>query len=352
MRRTAACSIVMILTWTTAAQAVVLFSDNFEGYTAGTGDSAPLDKNTAGPNAADNGAGNPWWGPFPPNLRVVSTGEGGVTAHSGNQMVRGLSTGGDLDQDYYNLAYRLNNGSAFGGNVAVDWWFYDPLGAGGANYQDYGALGYYGNVPSDTDYPTDSGSGILTGINQRLSLGAANTPGNDTTKYQARVVGATDGTINTNGWYNTTATRSVGWHEAKIVLGVPAGTATQVSFYIDDMVNPLLVHNITSSSGINVIELNGAFGPQPGYYDDVSVSSPLLGDYNNDGKVNSQDYVIWRKTNLNGDQGYTDWRSNYGTGDTGSGSGLVGGASVPEPATAVLVILAAASFCAWRRPNS
>ncbi len=38
------------------------------------------------------------------------------------------------------------------------------------------------------------------------------------------------------------------------------------------------------------------------------------GDYNGDGKVDAQDYVIWRKTNINGAQGYTDWRANYGTG--------------------------------------
>src|SRR5262245_55178519 len=212
---------VMILGFATSARGVVLFSDNFESYASGTGDSTPLDKNTAGPNADTNGSGNPWWGPFPPNLRVVTSGDGGVTAHSGNQMVRGLSTGGDFDQSYYNLTYRLNNGTDFMGNLVVDWWFYDPLGSGNNNYQDYGALAFYSKVPVDTDYPTASGSGIVNGINQRLSLGAANTPGNDTTKYQARVVGATDGTINTNGWYNTSRNRSVGWHEARIALGDP-----------------------------------------------------------------------------------------------------------------------------------
>ena len=78
MRRTVAWSIVIILTWTTSAHAVVLFSDGFETY---VGSNNPLDANYApGPNAAPNGGpGNPWFGPLPPNLRVVSAG-GGLAA--------------------------------------------------------------------------------------------------------------------------------------------------------------------------------------------------------------------------------------------------------------------------------
>jgi hypothetical protein len=322
----------------TPARAVVLFSDDFESYTSGAGDTVPLDSNVDGPNAGTNGSGNPWWGPFPPNFRVVPSGENGVTAHSGNQMIRGKSTGSDFDQQYYNLAYRLNGGSAFQGNVSVDWWFYDPLGSGGSDFQDYGALDNYTDAPSDTDYPTANGSGILNDIVQRLSLGAANTPGNDTTVYQARVVGATDGTINDNGWYNTTRARTIGWHEARISLGTPNDANTQVSFYIDDMTNPLLVHSLETSGGINLIELNGAFGPTPGYYDDVTVSVPLDGDYNGDGVVNAADYVLWRKglgtTYQQSD--YDVWRENFG--DTG-GSGSLAAATVPEPASVLLLIM-------------
>ena len=32
----------------------------------------------------------------------------------------------------------------------------------------------------------------------------------------------------------------------------------------------------------------------------------LLGDYNDNGKVDAADYVVWRKTNINGPQGYID----------------------------------------------
>src|SRR4029078_11756783 len=116
------------------------------GYTAGGN---PLDKNTAGPNAAPNGSGNPWFGPNPPNARVVGV-DSGVSPHSGNNMIRGaFVTGGDLGQNWYNLAYRLNGGNPFTGNIQFDWWFYDPVGQGAnsLNFRDYAAVGFYNTAP-------------------------------------------------------------------------------------------------------------------------------------------------------------------------------------------------------------
>src|SRR3954468_9661987 len=118
-------SCLTLCIFASATSAAVLYSDGFESYTAGGN---PLDKNVAGPNAAPNGSGNPWFGPAPPNGRVVgadSTNGPTVTPHSGNNMIRG-SAPSDLDQNWYNLAYRLNGGNPFSGNVQFDWWFYDP----------------------------------------------------------------------------------------------------------------------------------------------------------------------------------------------------------------------------------
>jgi hypothetical protein len=241
--------------------AQLLFSDGFESY---TGAGNPLDKNTAGPNAAPNGSGNPWFGPAPPNARVVGA-EGSVTPHSGTQMIRG-SAPSDLDENWYNLAYRNNSGSAYTGGIAYNWWFYDPLGSGGSNFRDYAALGFYNTAPGNTDYPgTGSLNSGLTQV-QRLSLGASSPSGFDNTKYQARVVGATDGLA--NGWFNLSVARSVGWHEGKIVVD----GANNVSFYIDDMNNPVLTHSGVTTFGYNVLELNTDQGPTTGYFDDVSFS--------------------------------------------------------------------------------
>jgi hypothetical protein len=62
----------------------------------------------------------------------------------------------------------------------------------------------------------------------------------------------------------------------------------------------------------------------------------LPGDFNDDGKVDAADYVVWRKTD--GTQpGYNDWRANFGR-TSGSGA-AVGAAAVPEPGSIAL-------FCA------
>jgi hypothetical protein len=244
--------------------AQVLFSDGFEGYTAG---GSPLDKNySSGANAAPNGSGNPWFGPAPPNARVVGT-EGSVSPHSGSNMIRG-SAPSDTDENWYNLAYRLNGGNSYTGNVEFDWWFYDPLGSGGSDYRDFAALGFYNTAPGNTDYP---GTGSLNSSSriQRLSLGASSSQGTgfDATHYQARVVGATDA-YNTAGWFNTTATRSVGWHHGRVVVN----SANLASFYIDDMVTPVFSHDAVETFGYNVLELNNNYGPTSGYFDDVSFS--------------------------------------------------------------------------------
>jgi len=55
------------------------------------------------------------------------------------------------------------------------------------------------------------------------------------------------------------------------------------------------------------------------YWDINGAGSAVLGDYNNDGKVDAADYVTWRKTNINGATGYTNWRTNFGALSGGAG---------------------------------
>jgi probable HAF family extracellular repeat protein len=75
------------------------------------------------------------------------------------------------------------------------------------------------------------------------------------------------------------------------------------------------------------------------------VPGPALpGDYNNDGTVDTADYVVWRKTD--GTQtGYDQWRVHFGEnmGATGSASAAAEpiSATIPEP---VSIALAAAGF--------
>jgi hypothetical protein len=71
---------------------------------------------------------------------------------------------------------------------------------------------------------------------------------------------------------------------------------------------------------------------------DYAVPELLPGDYNDDGKVDAADYVVWRKTG-GPPSDYTTWRTNFGQ---PGGGGSVWNANVPEPAGALLFMLGAA----------
>jgi autotransporter-associated beta strand protein len=96
----------------------------------------------------------------------------------------------------------------------------------------------------------------------------------------------------------------------------------------------------------------------------LNASAPSLpGDFNSDGKVDAGDYVTWKKNDgtnnaLANDNGlgvpiganhYNLWRANFGNPPgAGSSGGALGGAAVPEPGTASLLLICAAIAALWR----
>jgi hypothetical protein len=70
----------------------------------------------------------------------------------------------------------------------------------------------------------------------------------------------------------------------------------------------------------------------------------LPGDYNQNGVVDAADYALWRKNpgNFPADA-YATWRSHFG--QTAGGSGASLNTTVPEPATLVMLMFAAAGWC-------
>jgi hypothetical protein len=76
----------------------------------------------------------------------------------------------------------------------------------------------------------------------------------------------------------------------------------------------------------------------------------LPGDFNRDGKVDSADYVVWRNTGINGQQGYDAWRANYGKSGPSFGSARFGNgaAQVPEPAVLMLTLITATIVSIYR----
>ncbi len=115
--------------------------------------------------------------------------------------------------------------------------------------------------------------------------------------------------------------------------------------------------SVTNNPGDNDYKLTSLLAPPP-------PSGKSKGDYNNDGKVDAADYVVWRSTvgsetdlRADGDGSliisqadYIHWRDNFGT--TGLpvvGSGVGSAAAVPEPGTALLLIVGVASLWLFKR---
>ena len=75
----------------------------------------------------------------------------------------------------------------------------------------------------------------------------------------------------------------------------------------------------------------------------LTALAAIPGDFNNNGVVDAADYVVWRKTDGT-PAGYNAWRTHFGQ-PSGSGAGAIANAAVPEPATLVLLMFAAAGWC-------
>jgi hypothetical protein len=68
------------------------------------------------------------------------------------------------------------------------------------------------------------------------------------------------------------------------------------------------------------------------------VSGGLLGDYNDNGKVDAADYVVWRKGlgSIYAQSDYDVWRAHFGQTDGSAASQL---SAVPEPITLMMLIV-------------
>jgi hypothetical protein len=129
---------------------------------------------------------------------------------------------------------------------------------------------------------------------------------------------------------------------------VQAGTITPGTYTLIDY------NTLTGTGGFGGLSL----GTQPAGFsyalsnDTVNTAIKLTvtslavpGDANNDGKVDAADYVLIRKQNSDittgaGLTAYNAWRTNFGTGVPGSGSGGgLAGAAVPEPTAILLAVL-------------
>jgi hypothetical protein len=148
--------------------------------------------------------------------------------------------------------------------------------------------------------------------------------------------------------------------EDQIFAGASAATT-----YFNDHALDLGPMKIDSSGLLDITFLlemttidNGTFYSADFLVADVGMVA-VPGDYNRNGAVDAADYVLWRKfnntaTTLPNDStpgtdasDYAVWRAHFGQ-MAGSGSGAVANATVPEPATVVLLTIATAGLCVRR----
>jgi hypothetical protein len=71
----------------------------------------------------------------------------------------------------------------------------------------------------------------------------------------------------------------------------------------------------------------------------AGLAPELAGDHNKDGVVDAADHVAWRKLDIDGPAGYTDFVENFNEPTAGAG-GRAGGGQVPEPTSAGLLLIA------------
>jgi autotransporter-associated beta strand protein len=151
------------------------------------------------------------------------------------------------------------------------------------------------------------------------------------------------------------------------------GATFDLQFAGSDTIHSLLFNNMSQ-----VIGLWGGVGNLSATYHTSLITGagmlqvtagPVAGDYNNDGIVDTSDYLAWRrnvgavslpnrdpnKTGVVGQSDYLSWRVHFGqSAGTGSGAGFnlnaANGTSVPEPGAVMLLIASSLSiFFASRR---
>jgi lysophospholipase L1-like esterase len=151
---------------------------------------------------------------------------------------------------------------------------------------------------------------------------------------------------------------------------------------LNTLVPTIAAATTTAASPVIVVDQHTGFDPLTMIYDGVHTNAlgeqrmadiwwqaivaatTLAGDYNADGAVDAADYIVWRDTlgaagpglaaDGNRDQivdsaDYDLWRARFGT-IAGSASATGATSAVPEPATLMLLVLAATGWqVRWRR---
>jgi arylsulfatase A-like enzyme len=162
-----------------------------------------------------------------------------------------------------------------------------------------------------------------------------------------------DGTLPANtftGASTSTETAAFSGNDLELILGTGrsgSGALFSSDYYTGQLAEFLVFNEQLSIGQINLVAnyLSTEYALPFAYDTNLLFSqSALLGDYNHNGVVDTADYVVWRKTGINGQQGFVDWRSNFGNSTSGFGLTISAStltAQVPEPGTWVILAIGA-----------
>ena len=268
------------------------------------------------------------------------------------------------------------------GNLNVTPWFEDaPHGRGAPMLNGRGTINVVQNNPSNGD-DTSVGFSLVTsdditgfcGVSGGSLCTGSGSGGLIMNNLNGNTPGSVDsvspGTLNILEMDDEDLNE---WHEFWITMqnnGALPGNI-QVKVYMDGDVSNPRTFQVTLAGANNAVytqendpflEFGFSFNAEWGSIDvdflsyafgihlPTQAPTGIAGDFNEDGKVDAADYVVWRKNTANGalpnDDGLTTqtarfnlWRGNFGEMEMpggGSGSG-----AVPEPSSAVLLSLAA-----------
>ena len=101
--------------------------------------------------------------------------------------------------------------------------------------------------------------------------------------------------------------------------------------------------NFSVAGGTLLVSLPN-FSTYDAYF--VTLTAPLPGDFNGDGKVDGADYVVWRNTN-GSPSGYSTWRTHFGQ-SSGSGVGAAIYFGIPEPTTRNFLLIGVLTIGSFR----
>jgi hypothetical protein len=230
-----------------------------------------------------------------------------------------------------------------------------------SNKSGTGTATFNGNITAATSLTVNGGAVTLAGANTYPGDNIVN-GGSLTVSGSTATFGGGDVTVNAGS-----AAISAGVLDAiadtatLTLLGGGTANTADVGFInlaggIDERISSLVLGTSTFTSGTFGATGSGATNIFDEYFLGGGIitvgGAGLAGDYNNDGKVDAADYVVWRKNPaaFGGDPaGYNTWRTNFGAGGAGSGGALESG-TVPEPVSIGLVILALGfTGGLWRR---